>query len=810
MLPGTLLDKRFRASMRRRGRPLSTNGIIELLLGLSRGKRVSKGEMAVICEPAEAIATPPPMRLVNWPVVWALIAGIAGACDARAGGSAETTLVVINAASPISLQVANEYARLRGIPDTHLVRLSDVPSFGALPVADFRRKALAPIRDFIREHKLEEEIDLVAYSSDFPYAVDFKSDVKDHNLPANRLRGDTASLTGLTYFANRVEARDTGYLGVNHYFVEFAGRRQLPAGEAAGSAASMDDQVLPAPSAVTYGPFENTHGFRHRYAWSNSDLAVWQPKDVLDQYYLSAMLAYTGVRGNSFPEIAGYLGRAGASDGTNPDGMVYLMANDNVRSRTRQPLFPATLSELARRGRKGEILGPKRDRQKGIIPLGRDDVIGAVVGTREFDWEKSNSRLLPGAVAESLTSYGGHFDYSGQTKLTAFLRHGAAGSSGAVAEPFALQQKFPVPLLHAYYADGCSLAEAFYQSVLTPYQLLVVGDPLARPFARFAEVGLETPDVGSAWSGTVRLEPLVRPADGTSIRVVELWVDGQHVASGALNAPIAWDTRSVEDGSHDLRLVAVEDSVIETRSVFRATVSVFNRERRVHVEAVTGDVRYGEAVALRGRAEGAERVELRRGHQVLGTAEVMEGRWSLTVPSGALGMGTVPVVVRAAYPDGHAVRSAPVPIVVRGPALLPAATLEKPPIPGLQAVVHEKNGNRRELIVEKLVGTIGEITKAGVTPESMRLTGLVNVGQPGVYQLAVRSNGRLRITVQDRVLMDEAVSQDGAERFVVLGLEAGWHPIEIELKPGGKNSFLKVVLAGDQVPDVLGKGNLAH
>jgi hypothetical protein len=379
-----------------------------------------------------------------------------------------------------------------------------------------------------------------------------------------------------------------------------------------------------------------------------------------------------------------------------------------------------------------------------------------------------------------------------------------------VAEPFALQQKFPVPLLHAYYADGCSLAEAFYQSVLTPYQLLVVGDPLARPFARFAEVGLETPDVGSAWSGTVRLEPLVRPADGTSIRVVELWVDGQHVASGALNAPIAWDTRSVEDGSHDLRLVAVEDSVIETRSVFRATVSVFNHERRVHVEAVTEDVRYGEAVALRGRAEGGERVELRRGHQVLGTAEVMEGRWSLTVPSGALGMGTVPVVVRAAYPDGHAVRSAPVPIVVRGPALLPAATLEKPPIPGLQAVVHEKNGNRRELIVEKLVGTIGEITKAGVTPESMRLTGLVNVGQPGVYQLAVRSNGRLRITVQDRVLMDEAVSQDGAERFVVLGLEAGWHPIEIELKPGGKKPFLKVVMAGDQVPDVLGKGNLAH
>jgi len=72
---------------------------------------------------------------------------------------------------------------------------------------------------------------------------------------------------------------------------------------------------------------------------------------------------------------------------------------------------------------------------------------------------------LPGAIAESLTSYGGHFDHGGQTKLTEFLRHGAAGSSGAVQEPWSIQAKFPVPLLHAYYADGCSLAEAFYQSI---------------------------------------------------------------------------------------------------------------------------------------------------------------------------------------------------------------------------------------------------------------------------------------------------------------------------------------------------------
>ena len=162
--------------------------------------------------------------------------------------------------------------------------------------------------------------------------------------------------------------------------------------------------------ATAYGPFLLTHGFRNHYVWSNADLAFWEPADSLNQYYLSTLLAYTGVRGNSFAEIMNYLTAAANSDGTHPDGTVYLLENSDVRSETRQPLFPVTLAELARRGRKGEVLHKGNDGQNGIIPIGKEDVIGAVVGSRGFQWQKANSRLLPGAIAESLTSYGGHFD----------------------------------------------------------------------------------------------------------------------------------------------------------------------------------------------------------------------------------------------------------------------------------------------------------------------------------------------------------------------------------------------------------------
>ena len=142
---------------------------------------------------------------------------------AKAGGGPETTLVVVNASSPLSVRIANEYVHLRAIPETHIVWLDEVPSMGSISIKDFRKKIWLPVREFIRAHQLEEEIDVIAYSGDFPYAVDFTADLKSKRIKKNRYMGGMASLTALTYFARRVEAGDIGYLGMNHYYRDFAG-----------------------------------------------------------------------------------------------------------------------------------------------------------------------------------------------------------------------------------------------------------------------------------------------------------------------------------------------------------------------------------------------------------------------------------------------------------------------------------------------------------------------------------------------------------------------------------------------------------
>jgi hypothetical protein len=800
---------------------------------------------------------------------------------ALAGGGPENVLLVVNGDSPVSLQIANTYVEMREIPQEHVLWLHDIPYPDSISIDTFRTRIWQPIREFITQNGLDDEIDIIAYSADFPYAVNFSADLKANKLPKLKYHGKEASLTGLSYFARHVETGSPYYLAgnANRYF-----RRNLAPGghlprsltdketglqreaenalrkkqfqEArasyetltqgfpehgglwhglAQSHAALGDKgaAMEALQQATShgwsnslktrndrylkvlsddpawqqlldrmekrnGPFQAAHGFSANYEWTGATQPVKTFRsESLHSHYLATMLAYTGTHGNSVPEVKNYLAAARSSDGTQPDGTVYLLENNNVRSETRQPLFLETVAALERRGHRAEILSKGQAQQNGILPQGKEDVIGAVVGTKKFKWQSSGSYLLPGAIAESLTSYGGRFNQRSQTKLTEFLRYGAAGASGAVVEPFSFQAKFPVPLMHVHYADGCSLAEAFYQSVEAPYQLLIVGDPLARPYARFAEVGLSSPDPHTPWSGVVMLQPKVVPAKGRPIAQLELWVDGQLLAYAQPGRPFTWDTQGMDDGFHDLRLVAQEADPVETRSYARFDVVLANSGHRLALDTLQQQVRHGESITVSGTAAGGREASIWQGNRKLASVPVKDGRWRLQFASQVLGVGPVSLGVHVAFDDNTVVRSAPLKIDITLPEFTGKA-------PGTHHIgtgkieAAETEGNHKEANPIKLSGSLSSLKDA----QHLTMAGQFTVARSGFYELVVTGTGEISLVVNDRPLLSSETMNRKQTRFFPLSLEQGSHDLKIEFSPADKRPYLKLILEGDQVATI--------
>lgn len=100
---------------------------------------------------------------------------------AWAGGGPQNVLMVVNARSATSLEVANEYQRLRRIPEENVVYLSATNTavfysggdlLRMIPVATFRTHVLGPVLRHIRTRGLTNQIDLVVFSTDIPHKVD--------------------------------------------------------------------------------------------------------------------------------------------------------------------------------------------------------------------------------------------------------------------------------------------------------------------------------------------------------------------------------------------------------------------------------------------------------------------------------------------------------------------------------------------------------------------------------------------------------------------------------------------------------------
>jgi hypothetical protein len=306
-------------------------------------------------------------------------------------------------------------------------------------------------------------------------------------------------------------------------------------------------------------------------------------------------------------------------------------------------------------------------------------------------------------MADSLTSFGGIiFGPNSQTTLLAFINASAAGSYGTVTEPSANPQKFPDPQNHFYQARGSSLAKCYYQSLYAPYEGLIVGEPLAAPFAQAASGGWIGVATNAVLSGTAQLGLAFSALDGNHpLQQIDLFVDGQYfqtltncapspgnlltvalngcpltytvptnanlsdlqprnhlyVTAGASQLALTFplDTTKLADGFHDLAAMGYEGSDVRTQTRIILPIQIQNSPLSASLTLLdlpaTAPVQETYHIQAAANTNSASAVSLFSNGGLLSTL-ANQSTATFTVNGSTLGVGLLPFYAQVQTTDG--------------------------------------------------------------------------------------------------------------------------------------------------------------
>jgi hypothetical protein len=406
---------------------------------------------------------------------------------AYAGGGPLNVVVLYNADDADSAETAAYYAEARSILDDHLCGLTG-PALGAPTVAfdDFIALVRTPFEACLDTLPEPDLIDYLVLVRGLPYRVDLPDDGYHTSLSAMLQIGRTRHESSNAELAG-FDAQGRFRTIQNPFFPH-------------ESNPGPGDYTLDNPTAAAYTAAtwwtrsdELPETFRRGDA---STINRW----VMDEQ----LFVVTRLDGFDHVDARALVDRGVTADGTFPDAELLCMAAADGARGARDPECEYTSRMLSGAGLPATWLADHD------ATLSGREVAAYFTGAAQLQ-DAIEQTYVPGAIVDNLTSYGAvpsnWFctedgltcpENESQTSIARFVRAGATGVHGTVAEPF--NPVFPNAGTLLLYTGGYNLAESFFFNQRWLYwQNLYVGDPLTTPYAERPRIAVafDTPgDLG--------------------------------------------------------------------------------------------------------------------------------------------------------------------------------------------------------------------------------------------------------------------------------------------------------------------------
>jgi uncharacterized protein (TIGR03790 family) len=390
-------------------------------------------------------------------------------------------LVVANSEIAASVRIARHYCQKRRVPADNYVALP----LGESPVTEIRRddynkKLAEPLRDRLTDKKLAGKIKCLLTTYGVPIVVEGRGQLQNRQDELKRLRELIAQeKSRIEQLEQNNSAHDEQITVDKKRIEEKVALLQLRIDRIVGreTSASVDSEL----SMVLYRNYE-------LYRWQvnklQSSLHISEFQDDLLTFGLGTLMV-SRLDGPGEDMIIGLVDKAISAEQTGLRGVAYFDSR-GIYENNLYGTYDRSLRDSAILTQLRTDIPVKEERTSNLFTPGSCPQTAIYCGWYSLSKYIDAFDFVDGAVGFHISSYEavGLRDPNSSNWCPAMLADGITATLGPVTEPYLHSFPKPKAFFEALYKGDC-LVEAYYRTKpFNSWRLLLIGDPLYRPFKK--------------------------------------------------------------------------------------------------------------------------------------------------------------------------------------------------------------------------------------------------------------------------------------------------------------------------------------